>query len=101
MTARLAADGFGVIAVARNLSPALQDAIAAAGPGAIRFAPFDLAEVDAIADRVRALKAEHGPLYGLVNNAGLGTAGLLTNMSQAEIQALVRLNTLSPILLTK
>ena len=98
---RLAADGFEVIAVARSSSQALERAMAAAAPDAIRFAPFDLADVNAIADFVRGLKTAHGPLYGLVNNAGLGTSGLLTNMSQAQIEALVRLNTLSPILLTK
>ncbi len=101
ITERLAADGFGVVAIARNPSDGLQTVMDAAAPGAIRFEPFDLSQVNAIADRVRGLKAEHGPLYGLVNNAGLGTAGLLTNMSQAQIEALVRLNTLSPILLTK
>ncbi len=100
VTERLAADGFRVVAVARNPSPALQKAMAAA-PDAIGFEPFDLSDVDAIAERVRGWKATHGPLYGLVNNAGLGTAGLLTNMSQAQIEALIRLNTLSPILLTK
>ena len=50
---------------------------------------------------MRELKAEHGPLYGLVNNAALGTDGLLSNMHNSEIEKLVRLNTLSPIMLTK
>ena len=98
---RLAADGFGVIAVARRPSTALEQLISAAAPGAIRFEPFDLAEVDAIADFVRRLKAEHGPCHGLVNNAAIGTSGLLTSMAQPQIEALIRLNTLSPILLTK
>ena len=47
------------------------------------------------------MKAEHGPLYGLVNNAALGTEGLLSNMHNSDIEKLVRLNTLSPIILTK
>ena len=101
VTERLAADGFGVIAVARSSSDELERAAASAPPDSIRFEPYDLAGIDGIADFVRRLKVEHGPLYGLVNNAGLGTSGLLTNMSQAQIEALVRLNTLSPILLTK
>ncbi len=97
---RLAADGFAVTAVARKPSEALDAAMTAAG-GTIRFEPFDLCEVDAIAEFVRRLKRRDGPFYGLVNNAGLGTSGLLTNMSQAQIETLIRLNTLSPILLTK
>ena len=63
--------------------------------------PFDLSELETFAELVRELKAEHGPLYGLVNNAALGTEGLLSNMHMSEIEKLVRLNTLSPIILTK
>ena len=47
------------------------------------------------------LRRRVGPLYGLVNNAGLGTAGVLSMMRDPDIEALVRLNTLAPILLTK
>jgi 3-oxoacyl-[acyl-carrier protein] reductase len=50
---------------------------------------------------VRELRRQFGPIYGLVNNAGLGTGGLLANMPDAEIEALIRLNTLSPIMLSK
>ena len=101
ITERLVQDGFAVLAVARSPSEKLDALIAAAPEGVIRFEPYDLSQLDGIADLVRRLKGEHGPIYGLVNNAGLGTSGLLTNMSQAQIEALVRLNTLSPILLTK
>ncbi len=96
---RLAADGFRVLALARSESDGLKAAIAA--QPAIGFVPFDLSEVEKIAELVRELKAEHGPFYGLVNNAALGTEGLLSNMHNADIERLVRLNTLSPILLTK
>ncbi len=50
---------------------------------------------------MRELRRDFGPIYGLVNNAGLGTAGVLANMPDAAIDRLVRLNVLSPILLTK
>ena len=70
-------------------------------PGTLNFVPFDLSRVDGIPELVRELKAEHGPLYGLVNNAALGTDGLLSNMHNSDIEKLVRLNTLSPIILTK
>ncbi len=50
---------------------------------------------------VKALRDEFGPLYGLVNNAGLGTEGLLATMHNSEIEALLRLNVLSPVILTK
>src|SRR5262249_22683943 len=98
---RLVADGFRVLALARKPTDELNAVIAAGPAGALHFVPFDLAQLDKIADLVRDLKAAHGPFYGLVNNAGLGTEGVLTNMSDAKIEALIRLNVHSPLILTK
>ena len=47
------------------------------------------------------MRKDVGPLYGLVNNAAVGFDGLLALMHNARIEQLVRLNTLSPIILTK
>ncbi len=96
---KLVGDGFRVFALARKNTDALSAAMAASP--ALHFVPFDLSNLEAIPDLVRGLKAEHGPLYGLVNNAALGSEGLLSNMHNSDIKALVRLNILSPILLTK
>ena len=100
MARRLAADGFRVVAVARKPSEALDTLIAETG-GAVVFHPYDLMEVEGLPALVKAIRAEVGPIYALVNNAGIGTAGLLVALSPAKIEALVRLNTLSPILLTR
>ncbi|HEY5347386.1 MAG TPA: SDR family NAD(P)-dependent oxidoreductase [Rhizomicrobium sp.] len=94
---KLAANGYRVIALARKES---DEARALAGD-AFRFIPFDLADIEAIPELVRGIKAEHGALYGLVNNAALGTEGLLSNMHNSQIETLIRVNTLSPIVLTK
>jgi 3-oxoacyl-[acyl-carrier protein] reductase len=101
---QLAADGFGVVALARRPSEALGAAIeeaAAAKTGAIAFEAFDLAAIEAIPALARRLKATYGPFFGLVNNAGLGADGLLANMHASQIEALIRLNTTAPIVLTK
>jgi len=98
---RLVADGFGVIAVARRESDALQGEIAAAPPGALVFAPFDLNEIDALPAFAAALKKQYGAPYGLVNNAGLGTEGLLATMHNSQIETLLRVNVTAPIVLTK
>ncbi len=100
---RLARDGFSVIAVARRDSEALAAAtkLVERGPGALTFRSLDLSDVAAIPTFVRELRGQFGPIYGLVNNAGLGTAGLLATMPDAEIQRLIQLNTFSPILLSK
>jgi 3-oxoacyl-[acyl-carrier protein] reductase len=101
---RLAGAGYNVIAVARRESDHLREAIEAAtsqGGGQLHFRPFDLSEIDAIPAFVKALRGEFGAIYGLVNNAGIGTEGLLATMHNSEIEALMRLNVLSPIILTK
>jgi 3-oxoacyl-[acyl-carrier protein] reductase len=100
---RLARDGFTVIAVARRESDALAESIAQLkqGPGSLVFSPFDLKDAAAIPGFVRTLRREFGPIFGLVNNAGLGTEGVLATMPDADIEALIRLNTLSPILMSK
>jgi 3-oxoacyl-[acyl-carrier protein] reductase len=97
---RLAGAGYTVIALARQPGQELPAAIAAA-EGRLHFAPFDLNELEAIPELVRALKTKHGPLFGLVNNAGLGTEGLLANMHLSQIEALIRLNVTAPIVLAK
>ncbi len=100
----LAASGHRVLAVARRPSDALTEAAVAAardGTGEIRFVALDLADIDAIPAMVQEQRRLHGPLYGLVNNAGIGTEGLLATMHNSQIEALIRINTLSPIVLSK
>ena len=112
IASRLAASGYRVTAIARSETAELRTAIervaalsgqSASGSesGELRFHAFDLADSGAIGGLVSEPRREVGPLYGLVNNAGLGTAGLLSMMRDGDIEALVRLNTLSPMLLTK
>jgi 3-oxoacyl-[acyl-carrier protein] reductase len=104
MASTLASAGYRSIAVARSMSTELSEAIRSAlesGTGAIEFRACDLSDVSQISSLVRALRADFGPIYGLVNNAGLGTSGMLGNMRDQDIQRLIQLNTLSPILLSK
>jgi 3-oxoacyl-[acyl-carrier protein] reductase len=98
---RLAQEGFCVFAMGRKESGGLAAAIAQFPAGRLNFVPFDLFDLELIPDLVREMKTQHGPLYGLVNNAALGTDGLLSNMHNSDIERLVRLNTISPIILTK
>jgi 3-oxoacyl-[acyl-carrier protein] reductase len=100
----LATAGYRAIAVARSLSAELKAATAKAadeGRGAIEFRACDLSDLNLIAPLVRGVRADFGPIYGLVNNAGLGTSGLLSTMKDQQIQRLIQLNTVSPIVLTK
>src|ERR1700736_3916172 len=104
MARTLAAGGYRIIALARGSTEDLMAASRAAadsGRGAIEFRACDLSDLVRIGPLVKALRADFGPLYGLVNNAGLGTSGVLSNMRDQDIQRLIQLNTVSPILLSK
>ena len=100
----LAASGFCVIAIARGRSEPLDAAIGEAeraAQGAIRFHACDLADLAGLPAMVKALRQEFGPIYGLVNNAGIGTPGVLANMKDPDIEQLIRLNVTVPLMLTK
>jgi 3-oxoacyl-[acyl-carrier protein] reductase len=104
MARLLSANGYRVITVARKMSDELEAAAAAARDarhGAIEFRACDLSDVSQIKPLVRSVRADFGPIYGLINNAGLGTSGLLSTMRDNEIERLIRLNTISPLILTK
>jgi 3-oxoacyl-[acyl-carrier protein] reductase len=101
---RLARVGYRVIAVARNDDAEFETvrrSFADGSQGALRFVPFDLDKVEAIPNMIKGIRREFGPIYGLVNNAAIGTEGLLATMHNTQIAALIRLNVLSPIILTK
>jgi 3-oxoacyl-[acyl-carrier protein] reductase len=101
---RVAGAGYNVIAVARRESDELRETIRGVveqGIGGLHFRAFDLGETEAIPAFVKSLRDEFGAIYGLVNNAGIGTEGLLATMHNSEIEALLRLNVLSPVILTK
>jgi 3-oxoacyl-[acyl-carrier protein] reductase len=101
---KLVGAGYHVIAVARRNSKGVIATSTEAESnrrGALDFVPFDLGKIDEIPDFVRGLRREFGPLFGLVNNAALGLDGALALMHNSKIEELVRVNALSPILLTK
>jgi 3-oxoacyl-[acyl-carrier protein] reductase len=101
---KLAGAGYRTIALARTESKEIAAAIArvkSEGPGTLAFVPFDLGKIDDIPALMRSLRKEFGPLYGLVNNAALGLSGTLALMHHSRIDEMVRLNTVSPVVLTK
>lgn len=98
---RLAASGYRAVAIARSETGELKSAIAAAPQDSIHFACFDLGDIEAMPKLVKTLRQQFGPIYGLVNNAGIGTEGLLAVMPLQQIEQLIRINTLSPIALTR
>jgi 3-oxoacyl-[acyl-carrier protein] reductase len=104
ITHKLAMAGYSVIAIARRESEQLASVIRDvehARQGVVHFRSFDLDAIAEIPDLVSGLRTDFGAIYGLVNNAALGTSGLLATMHNAQIERTVRLNTVSPLVLTK
>jgi 3-oxoacyl-[acyl-carrier protein] reductase len=101
---KLTGEGYHVIAIARKETDPLTSAMREAesnNPGSFHFVPFDLAKTDELARLVKTVRKDFGPIYGLVNNAGMSFDGTLALMPNPQIEQLVRLNTISPIVLTK
>ena len=101
---KLANAGYRVIAIARREDEQLTRAIRQielGKQGSLLFRAFDLEDISGIPGLIKQLRKEVGSIHGLVNNAGLGTSGILATMHDSQIERLVRLNTLSPIMLTK
>jgi 3-oxoacyl-[acyl-carrier protein] reductase len=101
---KLAAAGYCVIAVARKPNKELTAAIAEAKrgkSGSLHFVAFDLGHIGQIPDLVRKLRKDFGAPFGLVNNAAVGHDGVLATMHNSRIEELLRVNTLSPIVLSK
>jgi 3-oxoacyl-[acyl-carrier protein] reductase len=101
---RLTADGYCAVGIARQMSEQLASTMEQAEhshPGSLHFIPFDLGNIEDIPELVKKLRKDFGPIYGLVNNAALGSNGALAIMHNSQIEHLIRLNTLSPIVLTK
>jgi 3-oxoacyl-[acyl-carrier protein] reductase len=104
IASRLARGEYRVIAIARKESSGLAKAMQEAEtvrPGCFHFVPFDLGEIERIPDLVKQVRKEFGKIYGLVNNAGISFEGALALMPNAQIEQLIRVNTVSPIVLTK
>jgi 3-oxoacyl-[acyl-carrier protein] reductase len=80
--------------VARRHSDELRaagDELKAHGSGGFSFRACYLSEVDAIPGFVTGVRDEFGAISGLVNNAGIGTEGLLVTILNSEIEAPIRL----------
>jgi 3-oxoacyl-[acyl-carrier protein] reductase len=104
ITRRLLESGFSVIAIARKESAEITETMRDADesrPGSLHFESFDLTEIEGIPDLVKKLRKDLGPIYGLVNNAGMSSDGVLALTPTTQIERMVRLNTISPMVLTK
>lgn len=101
ITQRLSEDGFKVIAMARSLTPELEELTERELDGDVCYYEMDLNDTGSIAKHISKISGDHGPLWGLVNNAAVGHDGILPTQHDSQIDELIRVNIQSPILLAK
>lgn len=89
-----------VVGLSRS-TPADMTALAQTYGDRFQVVPFDLSDIDAIPDLVRTLTTQHGAFWGLVNNAGLGQGGVLATMHKTDIERMMSINLMAPIILIK
>ncbi len=92
---RLTSEGFEVIGIGRNNSEAF-DCLKGS-----HFIEFDLNHIDEIHTLVKNIKKQHGAIYGLVNNAGIGLDGVLATMHANDIAKVLNVNLVAAITMTK
>lgn len=97
--ANLAEAGYQVLGIARSLSEGYKELMDKYPT--VHFEQYDLGEISGLYDLSRKISKEYGNVYGLVNNAALGTDGVLTTMHERDIATLINVNVTSPITFTK
>lgn len=97
---RLLQSEYRVVATGRAETASLQK-LGKAHPDRMHFASFDLSATHDIGDFVRNIVRNHGPLYGLINNAAMGLDGVLATMHDSQIEEMVRVNVLASVLMAK
>lgn len=90
--------GYRVIGLGRSQSDEL-DALMCQPNFA--FKAFDLNDLEDIPVMVAGLTKAYGPLYGLVNNAGIGLEGVLATQHVSDVSQVLRVNLEAAIILTK
>jgi 3-oxoacyl-[acyl-carrier protein] reductase len=96
----LLAEGYCVIGLGRSEGHDFM-ALEADYPGQCRYTQADMGDLVALPNVARKIGKVHGPIYGLVNNAAIGQAGVLATMHQSDMERIIGINLLGPITLTK
>jgi 3-oxoacyl-[acyl-carrier protein] reductase len=94
------ADGYKVVAVGRTMTEPLASLLQSY-PERIVFEPYDFFVTAGIHGFAVGIVKRHGRPWGLVNNAAIGTDGILATLHERDIADLITINIQAPVLLTK
>lgn len=97
---RLSGEDYRLICIGRRASDEFTTLAEQSGDK-IAFRPYDLEQLEGIQALVNGITREFGPLYGLINNAGIGLDGVLATQHATDISRVLRVNLESAILMTK
>ncbi len=97
---QLLEEGYSVIAIGRTESAELA-ALRQRFDAQLVFQAYDFNDIAGIHRFATELSRAHGRIWGLVNNAALGTDGVLATLHERDIAQLLRVNVEAPIVLTK
>ncbi|MBV9316620.1 MAG: SDR family oxidoreductase [Gammaproteobacteria bacterium] len=97
ITERLAADGYFVYATARKP----EDLKALGALKNVQALPLDVTHAEDIAAVVATITKSGRGLYGLVNNAGIATAGTIADMKLEEYELVMNVNAAGPVKMIK
>lgn len=97
---RLCGEDYRLICIGRRESDEFSTLAGKVGDKIV-FRPYDLEHPDGIQALVNGITREFGPLYGLINNAGIGLDGVLATQHATEISRVLTVNLESAILMTK
>ena len=93
-------DGYKVVAVGRAMTEPLASLLQSC-PERIVFEPYDFFDTAGIHAFAVGIVKRHGRPWGLVNNAAIGTDGVLATLHERDIADLITINVQAPVLLTK
>jgi 3-oxoacyl-[acyl-carrier protein] reductase len=98
---RLVNEGYQVIGIGRTMTPEYESLMQNQQGGRAHFVSYDLNDLAGISTLVTGIVRQHGPIYGLVNNAGIGVDGVLATLHATDISRVLRVNLEAAILVTK
>ncbi|RXK88043.1 SDR family oxidoreductase [Chlorobaculum sp. 24CR] len=94
------ADGYKVVAVGRTMTAQLDSLLEQYGER-IAFERYDFSDCAGIHSFAVEIVKRHGRPWGLVNNAAIGTDGVLATLHEKDIARLIKINIEAPVFLTK
>jgi len=96
----LVAHGYSIVGVSRTCSREFS-LLMDESSGEVFFESFDFLSEESLYHFSKKITKLYGPVYGVVNNAAIGTEGVLMTMHDSDIDALFKVNVISPIKFTK